>query len=39
LPKMVYDYFDEVSYLVSRRQNQSLHTCAQDVQITRIVTI
>jgi hypothetical protein len=24
---------------VLRRQNQSLYTCAQDVQITRIVTI
>jgi hypothetical protein len=29
----------EVSYPVPRKREQSLHTCAQDVQITRIVTI
>jgi hypothetical protein len=28
-----------VSYPVSRKREQSLHTCAQDVQITRTVTI
>jgi hypothetical protein len=29
----------EVSYPVLRKRERSLHTCAQDVQITRIVTI
>jgi hypothetical protein len=28
-----------LSYPVPRKREQSLHTCAQDVQITRIVTI
>jgi hypothetical protein len=28
-----------VSYPVSRKREQSLHTCAQDVQITRMATI
>jgi hypothetical protein len=28
-----------MSYPVPRKREQSLHTCAQDVQITRIVTI
>jgi hypothetical protein len=30
---------DTVSYPVPRTRERSLHTCAQDVQITRIVTI
>jgi hypothetical protein len=29
----------KVSYTVPRERERSLHTCAQDVQITRIVTI
>jgi hypothetical protein len=29
----------EMSYPVPRKRERSLHTCAQDVQITRIVTI
>jgi hypothetical protein len=28
-----------VSYPGSKKQNRSLHTCAQDVQITRMATI
>jgi hypothetical protein len=30
---------DTVSYPVPRKRERSLHTCAQDVQITRTVTI
>jgi hypothetical protein len=30
---------DILSYPVLRKRERSLHTCAQDVQITRIVTI
>jgi hypothetical protein len=30
---------EQVSYPVPRKRERSLHTCAQDVQITRIVTI
>jgi hypothetical protein len=29
----------ELSYPVPRKRERGLHTCAQDVQITRIVTI
>jgi hypothetical protein len=32
-------HLGSVSYPVSRKREQSLHTCAQDVQITHIVTI
>jgi hypothetical protein len=40
LPDEVVVVFDHLlSYPVPRKRDQSLHTCAQDVQITRIVTI
>jgi hypothetical protein len=40
LPDEVVVVFDHLlSYPVPRKREQSLHTCAQDVQITRIVTI
>jgi hypothetical protein len=31
--------FNKVSYPIPGKQKQSLHTCAQDVQITRTITI
>jgi hypothetical protein len=33
------DKFESLSYPVPRNREQSLHTCAQDVQITRMATI
>jgi hypothetical protein len=33
------EYPPSMSYPVLRKRERSLHTCAQDVQITRIVTI
>jgi hypothetical protein len=33
------DVARRVSYPVLRKQKQSLHMCAQDVQITRTITI
>jgi hypothetical protein len=32
-------FIAQVSYPGSKKQNRSLHTCAQDVQITRTITI
>jgi hypothetical protein len=36
---MIDEAMNQVSYPVPRNRERSLHTCAQDVQITRMATI